>query len=554
MWKLFATTVLPFLCLLTTTPAHPQSITAAPDGTDTIVTIDGQTYHIQGGRQGGANLFHSFREFGLEPGEIAHFLSDPGIANIFGRVTGGNASIIDGLVQANTNLYLMNPAGMVFGPNAQLNVGGDFVATTADRICFAEGCFNAVGLNDYGRLLGSPTTLGFLQDQPGSIVNTGRLEVLKGKSIQLLGGTVINLGEIVTPGGAVVIAAIPGSRNVHLTTPGSLLKLEVSDVILSETISPLDLPTLLTAAPAVAKAIETPLGNVAIVGTVQGEQVDLYAAGVVEREKTATLQGDMRVVRFSELGKNPEQALFIDRRSDHPEDLLFGAKAGTVSQIIETDEDGITVITEQLGEISAAVGELASVAIVAEGNAGNFWLGKQWLRADNINDHAAQLQTWGAALTESADLLLYSCFTALGETGEALVATLASLTGADVAVSVDVTGSTNYGGNWELEISTGSIESGNPFTSETLGNWEGKLATRTVTTIASSGTGSLREALNLAMDGDLINFDTTGIFATPQTISLGASLNISTDNLTIAGTGQNQLFIDGASSQRVFNL
>ncbi|NEO88290.1 MAG: filamentous hemagglutinin N-terminal domain-containing protein [Spirulina sp. SIO3F2] len=168
-------------------------------------------------------FFHSFQDFGLNSGEIADFVSQLSINNIFGRVVGGNPSIIDGLIQANPHLYLMNPTGMVFGANVQLNVGGDFFATTADQICFEEGCFNSVGLNDYNTLLGSPMTLGFLQSQSGGLINAGTLEVLKGKSIHLSGGTVVNLGQIAAPGGIATIAAIPGERRVRLSEPGSLL-------------------------------------------------------------------------------------------------------------------------------------------------------------------------------------------------------------------------------------------------------------------------------------------------------------------------------------------
>ena len=95
-------------------PANAQSITAAPDSTGTIINYNGNTYHINGGTQAGANLFHSFQEFGLNPQEIANFLSNPSIANVVGRVTGGNPSIIQGLIQltgGNSNLFRMNPSG-----------------------------------------------------------------------------------------------------------------------------------------------------------------------------------------------------------------------------------------------------------------------------------------------------------------------------------------------------------------------------------------------------------------------------------------------------------
>ncbi|MDB9495027.1 filamentous hemagglutinin N-terminal domain-containing protein [Spirulina major CS-329] len=81
-------------------PAPAQSITAAPDGTGTTITIDGQSYHINGGTQAGANLFHSFQQFGLSSSEIANFLSNPSITTIFARVVGGDPSLINGLIQS----------------------------------------------------------------------------------------------------------------------------------------------------------------------------------------------------------------------------------------------------------------------------------------------------------------------------------------------------------------------------------------------------------------------------------------------------------------------
>ncbi|MBD1923665.1 filamentous hemagglutinin N-terminal domain-containing protein, partial [Microcoleus sp. FACHB-831] len=96
-------------------PLMAQTITPAADGTGTIVTPDGQRIDINGGTLSPdkANLFHSFQKFNLDQNQIANFLSNPSIRNILGRVTGGDPSIINGLIQVsggNSNLYLMNPA------------------------------------------------------------------------------------------------------------------------------------------------------------------------------------------------------------------------------------------------------------------------------------------------------------------------------------------------------------------------------------------------------------------------------------------------------------
>ncbi|MEM8641166.1 MAG: CHAT domain-containing protein [Cyanobacteria bacterium P01_G01_bin.54] len=555
-------------------PLLAQSIIAAPDGTGTIIHHNGNTYHIKGGTQAGANLFHSFQDFGLSQGEVANFLSHPSIRNIFGRVVGGNASMIDGLIQANPNLYLMNPAGVVFGPNASLNVSGDFYATTADRISFADGWFNATGTNDYATLVGTPNQFAFLSENPSAILNQGNLQTVG--NLSLMGGTVQNQGELAATHGTVTLAAVPGTRLVNLAQPGMLLSLELPATALEQGVSPLDLPALLTGPsqgnspvvdpnPARVSTGGLPLensdhhrasifpantnqGDVVIAGTVKGEQVDLYAAGKVTPTDSKLVQGKARVTRFSETGDNPDQAVFIDHRADHPEDLLYGAASGTIAQIIERDENGIEVVTEQLTEISDAVGKLESVAIVAEGNAGNFWLGNQWMTTENISDYQPQLQTWGDALTENADILLYSCFTALGATGEALIAEIANFTGADVAASVDVTGSANYGGDWQLEYSIGDIEARNPVTEATLTAWQGKLLNHTVDSLADDGSGgtTFREAIAAAGTNDEITFSVVG------TVTLNGtplSWNNTKDNLIIDGNGST---VSGNNLSRVF--
>jgi hypothetical protein len=169
------------------------------------------------------------------------------------RVVGGDASIINGLIQVaggNANLYLMNPAGVIFGPNAMINVPGDFVVTTATGIGFGnDQWFNAVGSNDYQTLVGNPSQFAFDLANPGAIFNGGNLTVGEGKNISLIGGTVLNTGTISAPGGDIAIAAIPGTSRVKISKAGNLVSLEVElsrNPDKAQKINPLDLPTLLT--------------------------------------------------------------------------------------------------------------------------------------------------------------------------------------------------------------------------------------------------------------------------------------------------------------------
>lgn len=166
--------------------AQAQQI--APDGTlNTTVTRSGNTVSITNGTTVGTNLFHSFREFSIPTGDTAFFDNASTVQNIFSRVTGGNVSSIDGLVQANgsANLFLLNPSGILFGSNARLNVGGSFIATTAESIKFRDGVeFSAANLAE-APLLTMSVPIGLqLGQNPGAISVQGT-----GSSLSLPAGT-----------------------------------------------------------------------------------------------------------------------------------------------------------------------------------------------------------------------------------------------------------------------------------------------------------------------------------------------------------------------------
>lgn len=180
----------------------------------------------------GTNLFHSFDKFNVNAGETANFISTPNIQNILGRVNGANGgSLIDGTLQvtgSNANLFLMNPAGIVFGKGASLDINGTFTATTAKAIDFNGKWFNAVGTNNYTELTGNPLGLAFTGGTPGSIFNASTLSnVQPGKSITLVGGTVISTGDIKTAGGNISIATVEGGKYVQIKADGSLLRLDL---------------------------------------------------------------------------------------------------------------------------------------------------------------------------------------------------------------------------------------------------------------------------------------------------------------------------------------
>jgi filamentous hemagglutinin family protein len=226
----------------------PVSAQVSSDGsTGTIVTPNGNVFDITGGTTvGGRNLFHSFDRFDVSTLGAANFLNDPSIVNIFSRVTGGKVSEIDGVLRSRgtANFFLMNPSGIVFKENASLDIGGSFVATTANALRFPTGVIfsldSPVSPSDFllainpSAFLFNQTNTAAIQNisqanaglDPSNSFSTFGLRVPDGKSLILLGDdVVIDRGGLVAFGGRIDIgAAAIGS--IGLSIDGNLLQLK----------------------------------------------------------------------------------------------------------------------------------------------------------------------------------------------------------------------------------------------------------------------------------------------------------------------------------------
>ena len=202
---------------------------------DPTVPVD----RIDGGARRGNNLFHSFREFNVDQGRSV-FFTDPGVRNIFSRVTGGSESQILGAlgVQGSANLFLINPNGIIFGSNARLDVRGSFTATTANAIQFGDqGFFSATNPTAPALLTVQPSAFLFNQINPAPIVNNSvaaaapnpsgalgiGLRVPAGSSLTLLGGNVSsNRGGMNAVGGRIEIGGLSQPGTVVLNSDDSL--------------------------------------------------------------------------------------------------------------------------------------------------------------------------------------------------------------------------------------------------------------------------------------------------------------------------------------------
>jgi len=218
-----------------------------PSGLNTQVNLSATPlpgtvqYDITGGTRpggvAGTNLFHSFGDFNVPTNNIANFLNAGSVdlagnllpaglptSNILARVTGGNPSTIFGTIQTtnfgNANLFLMNPAGFLFGPNATVNVGGMVAFTSADYLKLTDNArFNAIPNAAADVLLTAlpVASFGFLGSNPGAITVQGsQFTVTDGTGIALVGGNITVEGG--TPEGGSLQPA-------HLSAPGGQINL-----------------------------------------------------------------------------------------------------------------------------------------------------------------------------------------------------------------------------------------------------------------------------------------------------------------------------------------
>lgn len=174
------------------------------------------------GRQVGGNLFHSFGEFNLASGESATFSGPSTVTTIIARVTGGHPSSLDGKISstiANADLFFMNPAGLLLGPNATLELQGSFHATTADFIRFQDGALMQAERGKTSSLTSAPpAAFGFLdRTSYGPIRSQALLEAPEGKTLSLVGGELTTeRGTLFAPGGAIRLTAVASAGEADL--------------------------------------------------------------------------------------------------------------------------------------------------------------------------------------------------------------------------------------------------------------------------------------------------------------------------------------------------
>lgn len=264
MW--LANAMCGMVALLCASISQGQTTSITSSGLNTQVVAGGidqagrQNYNITGGiRPGnGTNLFHSFGDFSVGTNNVARFLNDSGLAtnNILSRVTGGHVSNIFGEINtasfSNANLYLINPAGVVFGATASLNVSGSVYVSTADHLRLADGLrFNAVPGPQDAILSQAPVVaFGFLNPHPRPITVQGAtLETRMpqaygpgvppdyGKTLSLVGGDIrVSGSTLKAPSGQVQMVSVSARGEVQPNSAAGLQRAEKGHITLRDSV------------------------------------------------------------------------------------------------------------------------------------------------------------------------------------------------------------------------------------------------------------------------------------------------------------------------------
>ena len=322
----------------------------------------------------------------------------------------------------------------------------------------------------------------------------------------------------------------------------------------------------------------------------QSSQVAISPISPAQEDGTVLVSGGSPIVEeaagetFSaaepSIERTATEVIFIDESADDFEQLVADLEsqrdAGRAIDffVLDSQQDGIDQIAETLERYS----DLDAVHIVSHGTSGAVKLGATWLRIGSLDAYAGTIAGWGSAVGTEGDILFYGCDLASNTRGEMLVDSIAALTGADVAASTDDTGHAIYGGDWDLEYATGTVESQLAFSADVQQNWNGLLAVITVDTfndlvdggdttdiaslIATPGTDgiSLREAIIAA--NNTAGADDIFVGAGTYTLSIAGQLEDASatgdldilGDLTITGAGAGSTIIDGGGLDRVIDV
>ena len=465
---------------------------------------------LAGGATRGANLFQSFQEFSVPTGSAAYFNNASDIQNIISRVTGASVTYIDGLIRANgiANLFLINPNGFIFGPNAALDIGGSFVGTTASSLNFADGTqFSATAPQTIPLMsVGVPTGLQF-GATAGSILNQSLLAVDSGRTLALIGGDVrLNGGAILAPGGNVELGGLSDAGSVGLSSNDNQISLSFPNGVARADVSLSNLDSN----PASVNVAGSDGGSIAI----NARNIDISGG--------------------SSLNSGPGTGTSLGFPNNQPGDISLNAQGaialnnGFISNRVPAEGVGnsgdINITT---GSLAVTNGGLLSASTGGQGNAGN------------VNINALNTVSLDGVGSNRGSSGVFSTVEpgGVGNGGDINITTgsLDVMNGASLGAST-----TGSGGAGNIQVAASSIRLDNKANlgSNTTGAGgniilrSGDLVLRRGSNITTNATGTAN-AGNITIDtGALTILENSGITANAST-GAGGSIQISASSIQI---------------------
>lgn len=195
------------------------------------------------------------------------------------------------------------------------------------------------------------------------------------------------------------------------------------------------------------------LGSVGYGGAVQATETYPHAQKYQVSAQTR-LQTDLEQSSNRLYSAQAVDVVIVDAGVTNPHALLKNIPSQAAVHYLSPTGDGL----EQIGDILSNYRNLKSVHLLAHGSSAQLQLGNSWVNSATLNHRSRQIQQWQAALSPTADIFLYGCNVASTTEGKAFVSDLATLTGADIAASDNLTGDATQGGDWTLEYQLGDLE------------------------------------------------------------------------------------------------
>jgi filamentous hemagglutinin family protein len=482
----------------------------------TQVSGSNNNFSITGGVNRGHNLFHSFQDFSIPTGGTATFTNPVGNQSIITRVTGNLFSDLNGLINTQgANFFLLNPHGVVFGPNAQLNVGRVFAASTANSIDLVDGVGKTIrfgtNINGDAPLLSIDPNVFFkvsrfnLAGGNGEIINFGTLQTTNlSQYIGLIGGNIsIDGGQINAPGGKIELGGLSAPGSIEFITEGTNPSLNFPTTIFKSNVSLKNQATV-NVAGAGDGDIVVNAHNIDLLGD------SLFKAGIERGLGTPeAIAGDIRLIATGAI-------VIEDFNSAVANNVRVNSvgKAGNI--IVEADtlslRAGATIQSFTFG-----VGHTGDISVKV---AGNIDLTGTWSGIDTFvsrkgvgNGGNITIDTGSLSLQNGANLAAVT--SGIGNAGNITVnaKNSVSLVAADIASTMEGVGN---GGNINIYADSLSMRNGASLAASTFGR--GNSGNVTVT------------AKNSVL---MVDYNTT-IFANVEAESVGKGGNISIDSASIS--------------------